>query len=226
MIKNNVAMEAYCIADYIHRPFKKGKKAERFLGSREFNSVMVVYCNNGERFFLFKNAGDGLYKHLGYKILRPIISKKDYASYSYKEDLVADCVIIDKDKFIQNEKEVSEYLQKHESNIENSSEIPIENIIEGKDIKISSRTSITPMRKLFRELGLMEEKRGPKKGENSFKKDRDDFIVRAYQESSKKKPFPYQSIKSDWKKEAFKRGVSLELSKSTIRRAIKNSIKK
>lgn len=92
------------------------------------------------------------------------------------------------------------------------------------------RTALTPLRKYFYQLGIINDYRGKSKGKSEAKKSRNKFIVDEYGRLGKPKRFPIKKIQEAWMREIdklFSKGEkNYYCSDNTMRRVLKSFHKK
>lgn len=181
----------------------------------KYKAVRYVYINKKEAFYLFKNFEQPI------EDVIEDVEGDDLGGAHVVPIFIYDWVILHNGKIIRglynhtNEiKEIQKYIPYCED--ESAHDFSIKAII-ANDIKINSPKYLTPIRNLFRELGLIKETRGKNKREDEEKKGRDLEIILLYKAFKRKKPYPISKIFEKMKYDA---------SFATIRRVLNRFNKK
>lgn len=189
-----------------------------------FDVVKYCYINKKDAFFLFKESKQDLMEideewesdkdggivfagsqYFPWAVLHnnEIIfgSREAYSKYCGYCDLTTDPITIVENNWVKN-----------------SPVFFVASILNSKGIKVNSPKYLTPIKNLFREVGLLDETRGKLKKESINKINRDKLIIQLYKEivkkTKKRKPLPIKSI--------YQKLPNYDVSFATIRRVLKN----
>jgi hypothetical protein len=177
----------------------------------QFKAIRYVHINKKDAFYVFKELELDVEEYFEEYNYNPNGNGNIYGSVYYP------CAILHNDNLIKKHNGLQNYITKYRGEIDASPEFTISNILEDKKFKIHSPKYITPIRNLFREIGLLLEKRGKFKKIDKNKKQRDRLIITLYKEivkkTKRKKPFPIRIIYD-------KLPPDIEVSFSTIRRVL------
>lgn len=220
---------------------RKGLKAELKKRIPSFETIRCVRINENDHFFLIRNTPkhngqDVNYEDNGYGL--PVAVCYGEGNHDYD-----DCIIIHNNNF----KNVKAYISKYRFNIEGSLEFLVNTILEEankgeKELRIESQ-SLTPIKDLFRAVGLLPEKRGRNKNKyQGWRKKRDAAIVVVFHRISRartiNKNFPLKAIRAGVKKhipnrwkfkdaDEFRKVEQIfDVSDAVIRRVLKPYLKK
>jgi hypothetical protein len=102
--------------------------------------------------------------------------------------------ILHKHKFIEDKEEKMNYITKYDHQICTLPSFSIAQILNKEYSDVYSKKYLTPIRNLFRDVGILPEKRGKKKSIGETKKYLRKFLVKEYKAIQKKKPLPIKIL--------------------------------
>ncbi|MFC1699983.1 hypothetical protein ACFL1I_08550 [Candidatus Omnitrophota bacterium] len=141
--------------------------------------------------------------------------------------------ILHNSKIIVDVDEKRRYIINHRNAICNTPSFRMEEIAEGGYRDIHSQKYLTPIKNLFRDVGLLPEKRGKKKTLSETNKHLRWFLIQEFKAMKKKKTLPMKILQMRLSKETSrlfpdnpKEADKYLMSDATIRRILKPYIKK
>jgi len=196
---------------------------------KRFGAIRCVYINKEEKFFLISKLG------------RPLVSRVERIGIGAHTKIITyNCSIIHEKKIVlpSDKKNIEYYLENYRENIKISPEFMVMNILNDKNTRIYSPKYLTPIKDLFRDVGLLSERRGTVKKRNETAEKRYQFVTDAYRKISRTEKNRLSLdrivyiIRQKWIDEVFKEYKKpaernkYSYTSTTIRRDIEKYIKK